>query len=340
MLIVEVDDLFLWSKYICSASSLKDPYDGINVPTRLGYMFRGQSNAEWPIESTFRRVYCNRDGFRLPITRAAEAERALRIKELNIVVQFQRDAYRYLSHEPCDSIEWLSIMRHYGAPTRVIDFSESPFVALHFAVVDNSEQACAVWAMPLEDTWKIRKMATKGFCNKKGSVSRARQYAKALMKQMPWFLVDWERENYEKYEYVNHILERNIKGEPLKCGKRDAGIIILKPRYNNMRISAQAGLLVIPTVLSLPFMENLRNCHVNINLGTERIKEDVPIKLSNLDLKDFVRLWVRGEIFKFVFHRDNGVVEEALSFLNMSNISEKTLFPDITGISNQFKLGR
>lgn len=34
-------------------------------------------------------------------------------------------------------IEWLSIMQHFGAPTRLLDFSQSMYVAL-FMTMDNS----------------------------------------------------------------------------------------------------------------------------------------------------------------------------------------------------------
>jgi hypothetical protein len=88
------------------------------------YIFRGQANAEWKLESSLERItgdkWCS--------------EEARRYEELSLA-RFQSKFHLYdrENTEPQSLLAWLSLMQHYGVPTRLIDFTDSPFVALYFA---------------------------------------------------------------------------------------------------------------------------------------------------------------------------------------------------------------
>ena len=50
--------------------------------------------------------------------------------------------------------DWLTIMRHYGLPTRLLDWSRSPLIALYFATEENlkhADQDGCVWVLYPED---------------------------------------------------------------------------------------------------------------------------------------------------------------------------------------------
>ena len=102
-----------------------------------GWAFRGHADSTWPLMSTLGR-YLN----------AYVKEKYWMVQEERIARIFQRKAHLFLTHIPerSDTFQWLALMQHHGAPTRLLDFTWSAYVAAFFALVHTTKQA-AVWAV-------------------------------------------------------------------------------------------------------------------------------------------------------------------------------------------------
>ncbi len=55
--------------------------------------------------------------------------------EKNLIKQFKKYAHKLIVDKDTEW-HWLSVAQHYGLPTRLLDWTYSPLIAAHFAVVD------------------------------------------------------------------------------------------------------------------------------------------------------------------------------------------------------------
>ena len=95
--------------------------------------YRGQERESWGLTPTIARVAGG-------IT-----------AESTLITRFKQNALAVLAERPATEWEWLFIMRHYGVPTRLLDWTESPLVGLYFAVDKLPRSDGAVWhLLPIE----------------------------------------------------------------------------------------------------------------------------------------------------------------------------------------------
>jgi hypothetical protein len=99
--------------------------------------YRGHARADWTLEPSLAR----RKGLK---------------QEQLLMSEFKRDAIPLLaradlSGEPMTEWDWVFVMQHYQVPTRLMDWSESPLIALFFALDEDSVTAppgpAALWVL-------------------------------------------------------------------------------------------------------------------------------------------------------------------------------------------------
>ena len=115
------------------------------------WSFRGHNIANWRLEATLERATTQLVAATVGTTLHLSQQR-LRPgdHEREILLEFQRGAHQHLFATPADDelVDWLALMQHYGAPTRLLDWTRSPYVALYFALEKpQTKERSALWAI-------------------------------------------------------------------------------------------------------------------------------------------------------------------------------------------------
>jgi hypothetical protein len=95
--------------------------------------FRGHFDAAWKLEPTL-------------------ARRGKLPQETLLIKQFQQNAVQFLERPVREEADWIFLMQHYGVPTRLLDWTESPLMGLYFALDEprnfkGRKPAAAMWCL-------------------------------------------------------------------------------------------------------------------------------------------------------------------------------------------------
>jgi hypothetical protein len=129
------------STRILTWSSLTNRFNTLfdGTPWNTKYLFRGQSNADWKLADSL---------FRVVDSPSIGPNHFIDLENLALR-NFAAQAHLFLDSSlipGADSLLlWWSIMQHFGCPTRLLDWTGSPFVATYFAVAENPDRDGAVW---------------------------------------------------------------------------------------------------------------------------------------------------------------------------------------------------
>lgn len=113
------------------------------------WCFRGQRESSWPLYTSLdRAVFVEHSGANASGYFHLDRESEQR----DLFLRFRERAPACIKDCPSadDLASWFALMQHHGVPTRLLDWTMSPDVAMYFALADeSSEPHSAVWAIDL-----------------------------------------------------------------------------------------------------------------------------------------------------------------------------------------------
>jgi len=254
-----------------------------------GYLFRGHEDVDYRLVTTI-----DRHGGNFKWQR-----------ERFLMREFSRRVHHYLPLEsiPNTTLELLALMQHYGAPTRLLDFTKSPFIALYFAVKDVlMDKDAAVWALMPHNirTISLKKIREKDEELVKNIGKLQNPFSQFTHEPLftKWFMAD--KQNSGFHEIVRH---HEI-------------IMDVEPLMMNGRLTVQQGIFLVSGSSCRTFEETL------IDLFDE-LQNDLPAEATEPSLaKIIIPKYLRLPLMKE---------------LEMMNINASSLFEGLEGFARFLK---
>lgn len=210
--------------------------------------YRGQANENWSLLPGYLRLYNPPS-------------------ESTLIKRFKQSAAMLIQNTPNQSFDWLFLMQHYGVPTRLLDWSESPLVALYFAVENEAGNQhenvdAALWSLRPSEL------------NKNAGINNINE---------EFFIPSFEDIELSNYSVENLSQNQRTQLRPLAT---------IATR-NNSRIQAQHGVFTIHHHEKSPIEAIGDSSHV-IKYVIPR--ESKPILLKQLSLLGFTRFLLFPEL--------------------------------------------
>jgi hypothetical protein len=229
--------------------------------------------------------------------------------ELLVLAEFKSRARMHLSPalipRDGDQFTWLAVMQHYGVPTRLLDFTYSPFIGLYFALRNRhvGEERFRVWAIDAQAVNKRFKRVDWEAVSEERKRKGLRTGHKASFHPDD-FASDRDL-IADETEGMRNLIAESLSAAGTRRGElnRNGCVCAASPPAFNQRLSSQQGLFLINCAQDLCFEKSLRT----MMKGCEE--------------------W--GQTFDIAA----GAAPEIERQLFQMNIHEQSLFPDMEGLA-------
>ncbi len=192
-------------------------------------------------------------------------------------------------------LECLEKMQHYGIPTRLLDFSTNPLVALFFACCDNPKTDGVIFEVHGANLYRENS-----------------PYSKIVLE----YALNYPKTAFDIDGFINHIKTKhddiddtiNNKERILETLTKPVGIL---PNYKNPRLANQSGVF---------FM-----CGLEIKSCSDTGVDFIRKKYSNIE-----EFSVYSRTITIPYNFKASILE----VLSVCGISSKTMFPELPGLAN------
>ena len=292
------------SDYLSIISELNNSYttQGMsNTPCSCKFLYRGISNKEYMlIPAILRETH----DIGITINDFIDNKKYTTYSsEKDILRDFISQACAYIKEDPTQCLfKWAEYAQHYGVPTRFLDWTDNPLVALYFACKEDKPdykqkenegiggKHAAVWMLHLHN---YRRFANRDNNNDSSD----------------------QKKKFTIYEAINKIYEKEILFEyPL----------VYRPYYADLRMSAQSSMFMVWGRKEEPFdsffskdnrMRSNKDDDGSRGFGTKQFDEMI-----------------------FDFHIFSDRKQPILRELDLCGINERTLFPGLDGTGRYIEM--
>lgn len=225
---VDIEVVKDWQHFV----GIVDDHD-MGPPHEPIFLFRGQALEDWPLVPSLVRMAKGKSLLPAHVT----------VLEKRILQEFQKQAHLYLPPgtipQKGDLLSWWTLMQHHHAPTRLLDWTYSPFVALYFACEQRTEEDGAVWMVASRH---VSEKMTAAFPDCAGFPTRATQKRCYQSPDGPDF-VDFLEKNTQTAQMSAQQTMHSVSTSPLA----DHGELILKVLSDESSSKAVRKLIIHKT---------------------------------------------------------------------------------------------
>lgn len=258
------------------------------------YYYRGVSNVAYRLETSLDRLLLKSS--HAIVSGAGER----RYREQALISEFKKVAHNHLTTAalPGSIFEWLSLMQHHGVPTRLLDLTQSQFIALYFAVRNWTEATdCCIWAISpvrLHES-SVHRLRANGF---------------------PFKIPN------NPYSGLSKFVEDAYFKETFLSGRHEVALI-LNPFWASQRLANQQGAFLISGSSEITLQDVLTSLVHDRSYKDPREREFE--ERHRIDMS-IMRLTIPADMKKDLFLK-----------LREMNIHAGTLFPGLDGAATGIK---